>query len=47
MNAKPFLDTNILLYAFASGDPRNATAEALAAAGGVISVQVQPAGHGG
>jgi predicted nucleic acid-binding protein len=40
MNAKPFLDTNILVYAFASNDPRSGRAEALLAAGGVISVQV-------
>jgi predicted nucleic acid-binding protein len=40
MNARPFLDTNILIYAFASNDPRSETAEALVAAGGVISVQV-------
>ncbi len=40
MNAKPFLDTNVLVYAFASSDPRSDKAEALIAAGGVISVQV-------
>jgi predicted nucleic acid-binding protein len=40
MNAKPFLDTNILVYAFASNDPRSDRAEALVTAGGVISVQV-------
>src|SRR6266516_1327730 len=40
MNAKPFLDTNILIYAFASNDPRSEQAEALLAAGGMISVQV-------
>src|SRR6266508_928414 len=40
MNAKPFLDTNIGGYAFSSHDRRNGTAEALLAAGGVISVQV-------
>ncbi len=40
MNAKPFLDTNILVYAFASNDPRSEQAEALLAAGGMISVQV-------
>jgi predicted nucleic acid-binding protein len=37
---KPFLDTNVLVYAFAVGDRRSETAEALVAAGGVISVQV-------
>lgn len=40
MSAKPFLDTNILVYAFASGDPRSDLAEALLAAGGTVSVQV-------
>jgi predicted nucleic acid-binding protein len=40
MNAKPFLDTNVLVYAFATGDPRNQDAEDLIAAGGIISVQV-------
>jgi predicted nucleic acid-binding protein len=40
MNGKPFLDTNIIVYAFSSNDPRNARAEALLEAGGVINVQV-------
>ncbi len=40
MNAKPFLDTNILVYAFTSNDPRSEKAEMLVAAGGIISVQV-------
>jgi len=40
MTAKPFLDTNVLIYAFAENDPRSQTAEALLAAGGVISIQV-------
>ena len=40
MNAKPFLDTNVVVYAFTSNDPRNEKAEALLSAGGVISVQV-------
>ncbi|WP_225770734.1 PIN domain-containing protein [Inquilinus sp. Marseille-Q2685] len=40
MSAEVFLDTNILLYAIARDDPRAATAEALLAAGGMISVQV-------
>lgn len=35
-----FLDTNILIYAFTTGDRRCATAEALLAEGGVIGVQV-------
>jgi predicted nucleic acid-binding protein len=40
MNAKPFLDTNIIVYAFSSNDSRNGKAEALLEAGGIISVQV-------
>jgi predicted nucleic acid-binding protein len=40
MNAKPFLDTNVIVYAFSSDDPRAAKAEALLEDGGVISVQV-------
>jgi predicted nucleic acid-binding protein len=40
MNARPFLDTNILVYAFASDDWRGNQAEALVAAGGIVSVQV-------
>lgn len=40
MNGKPFLDTNILIYAFATNDVRTEKAEALLAAGGIISVQV-------
>ncbi len=35
-----FLDTNVLIYAFAAGDPRRARAESLLAEGGVIGVQV-------
>ena len=35
-----FLDTSILIYAFALNDPRSDTAETLLAAGGVISIQV-------
>ena len=35
-----FLDTNILISAFASGDKRSARAEVLLAEGGVIGVQV-------
>ena len=37
---KPFLDTNVLVYAVLSDDPRCRTAERLLAAGGTISVQV-------
>ncbi len=40
MNAKPFLDTNVIIHAFSSDDPRAAKAEALLEDGGVISVQV-------
>jgi predicted nucleic acid-binding protein len=36
----PFLDTNILVYAALSDDPRCPIAERLLAAGGTISVQV-------
>ena len=39
MNAKPFLDTNILIYAFAPG-PKGAIAEHLLADGAFVSVQV-------
>lgn len=35
-----FVDTNILIYAFAADDPRSARAEALVADGGIIGVQV-------
>lgn len=37
---RPFLDTNVLVYAVLSDDPRCAAAERLLAAGGTISVQV-------
>ena len=40
MTAKPFLDTNVVLYAFIEGDSRAQKAEALLVKGGVISVQV-------
>lgn len=40
MSAKPFFDTNVLVYAFASNDPRSGKAEALLAEGGLVSVQV-------
>ncbi len=39
MNDKPFLDTNVLVYAF-SDDARADAADELLRAGGVISVQV-------
>jgi predicted nucleic acid-binding protein len=37
---KPFLDTNVLVYAVLSDDPRGLIAESLLAEGGTISVQV-------
>ena len=40
MPLKPFFDTNVLVYAFLSTDPRHGTARALVAGGGVFSVQV-------
>jgi predicted nucleic acid-binding protein len=40
MSAKPFLDTNIIVYAFSTNDPRSRKAEALIESGGIISVQV-------
>jgi predicted nucleic acid-binding protein len=40
MSAKRFFDTNILIYAFTSGDPRCVLAESLLAEGGLIGVQV-------
>lgn len=40
MSAKAFFDTNVLIYAFAQNDPRSDAAEALLAAGGLVSVQI-------
>jgi len=40
MSGKPFLDTNVLVYAFTSDDPRNEDATDLLMAGGYVSVQV-------
>jgi predicted nucleic acid-binding protein len=40
MPAKPFFDTNVLIYAVAGNDPRNTRAEELLASGGVLSVQI-------
>jgi len=40
MNGKPFLDTNVVLYAFRQDDARSQVAENLLAAGGTLSVQV-------
>jgi predicted nucleic acid-binding protein len=36
---RPFFDTNVLIYAFASNDPRTAEAESLLAQGGMVGVQ--------
>jgi predicted nucleic acid-binding protein len=40
MSGKAFLDSNVLVYVVGQADVRTETAEALLAAGGVISVQV-------
>ncbi|MFZ1990204.1 MAG: PIN domain-containing protein [Alphaproteobacteria bacterium] len=40
MNARAFIDTNILIYALARGDSRWETARKIVRDGGVISVQV-------
>lgn len=40
MPARPFLDTNVLLYSIAADGPRTEVAEALLTAGGLVSVQV-------
>lgn len=40
MSAKPFLDTNVFVYAFTKEDPRQEKALSLLAGGGLISVQV-------
>ncbi|MBK6599603.1 MAG: PIN domain-containing protein [Proteobacteria bacterium] len=40
MPGDQFLDTNVLIYAFAANDARSAQAESLLANGGVIGVQV-------
>src|SRR6476659_3267863 len=39
MAADVFFDTNVLIYSVSQGDPRAEKAEALLAAGGMISVQ--------
>jgi predicted nucleic acid-binding protein len=36
---RAFFDTNVLIYAFAAGDPRTEISEALLATGGVVGVQ--------
>ena len=40
MRDEAFFDTNVLIYAVALDDPRNARAEELLSSGGTISVQV-------
>lgn len=40
MSGKAFFDTNVLIYAFAQGDPRAEVAEAVLAGGGMVNVQV-------
>lgn len=40
MPVKAFFDTNVLIYAVAQNDPRNAQAEELLASRGVLSVQI-------
>ncbi len=40
MNGKPFLDTNIVLYAFRRDDPRSEMARTLLSEGAMIGVQV-------
>jgi predicted nucleic acid-binding protein len=40
MRGKVFLDTNVLIYAMALGDPRRDRAQQLLARGGMVSVQV-------
>jgi predicted nucleic acid-binding protein len=40
MNAKPFFDTNILVYAVTEDDPRSTIAKNLVANGGIVSIQV-------
>jgi predicted nucleic acid-binding protein len=40
MRVEAFFDTNVLIYAVALNDPRNARAEELLASGGTISVQI-------
>jgi predicted nucleic acid-binding protein len=40
MNARAFLDTNILIYAFSESEPRTAIADELLSRGFIVSVQV-------
>jgi predicted nucleic acid-binding protein len=40
MSAKPFIDTNVVVYAFGTDGTKSEKAEALLASGGIVSVQV-------
>ncbi len=40
MRPEPFLDTNVLIYAFVDNSPRHQIAKSVLAVGGVISAQV-------
>jgi predicted nucleic acid-binding protein len=40
VNDRPFLDTNVLIYALGQHDGRTGTADALLASGAIVSVQV-------
>jgi predicted nucleic acid-binding protein len=40
MSAKPFLDSNVIVYAFSADDPRSGPARDLVLDGAVVSVQV-------
>lgn len=40
IGGKPFLDTNVIVYAFGANDPRREAAQALLAQGAVTGVQV-------
>ena len=40
MPVKAFLDTNVLIYAVAKGEPRSTKAEELLASRGILSVQI-------
>jgi len=40
MASERFVDTNVLVYAFMTNDPRHEAAKSVVAAGGVISVQI-------
>lgn len=39
MNAKPFLDTNVLIYAFSRDDSRTSVSVSLLESGGIVSIQ--------